>query len=670
MKKFVLLIMAMVVSVASNAQDKTIYGFSMSSPYALLKFTADNPAGATRVGSTNLDPRSGAAVAEDLYVIGMNDDFDPVLYKVDTATGSATKIKVADELPFDMSYDYTSDQMFFVNSSATPDAGGALWTMNLENGKCTLVKDKLGVYVRALAINANGDMYGMTNNGVFVKIDKKTYAVTTIKVTGKSLNYGMGSFQSMDFDRKTGVLYWTYLSADGKATLNTVDVATGEVTEIGTVGSGNGIQTVALNVHYVPSAKGAPAKVSELTATADANGGNSAVIAWINPDKDNQGNDLTDISKVEVLRNDVVVKTLTTGINAGAASSYTDNVTAAGMYKYTVKAYNAVGGGADEFVEVWVGHDIPEAPARCVAALHPQERFANIIAWDVPEKGAHGGYLDAESLKYDVVRTNDNKKIAEGITADYVVDSDLLSSLTRYVYEVVPSNADGTGEKTESNYLVNGPSQTMPFAADFNSWDDAAQYWTVVNYNEDETTFHWYNDYMGMFGRNLFIYEASETLYAADFIVSPPLEFQEGHTYKITVTASNDDIAGYREESFRIYNMANYNLTGAVPLGDEVFTVKHPGEFKDYSIELTVEDDGQGAADELFTSFIGVCATSQYDQGMLLIAKVTVEDLNPSGISDIQNVDLLRATTYDLGGREVKNPGKGIYIRNGRKFVK
>ena len=92
---------------------------------------------------------------------------------------------------------------------------------------------------------------------------------------------------------------------------------------------------------------------------------------------------------------------------------------------------------------------------------------------------------------------------------------------------------------------------------------------------------------------------------------------------------SNDDIAGYREESFRFYTLTGYDLANAVPLGNEAFTVKHPGEFRDYSFTFKVEDDGYGADDESFPSFIALCCTSHYDMGMLLVSKMAIEDITP-----------------------------------------
>jgi len=232
------------------------------------------------------------------------------------------------------------------------------------------------------------------------------------------------------------------------------------------------------------------------------------------------------------------------------------------------------------------------------------------------------------------VRVNDNQMIAEGVKDTQFMDDNLLENLTRYSYQIISRNADGTGETATTNDLVNGPAVECPYVAPFNSWEESGQYWTVLDGNGDGYPFVWYKDYMNMFGQGgdkcFYIYQKNDVFYAYDFIISPPIQFQEGHEYTITATVSNDDIAGYREESFLFYTLNGYDLEGAVPLGNEAFTVKHPGEFRDYSLTFKVEDDGYGADDETFPSFIALCCTSHYDMGMLLVSKMAIEDITPA----------------------------------------
>ena len=629
MKKILFSLVLLVSTLAVMAEGKTLYGFTRDVPYGMMVIDADNATSAARLGSLDLMVTGGAIVKDVMYVSGTDDELNTLIYSVNLETGAGTKLKNLGEnaaLPVEMSYDYVDEQMYFVTNSDNTEGMSALWTLDLTTYAMTKVTDNMEQGIRALAIDANGVMYGLTRAGTLYTINKTTGKVATvIGNTGHTFSL----FTAMDFDRATGKLYWACYE-DGTHTLYEVSTATAAVTSLGIIGSGNGIYTIALDVPYEPSAATAPARVDDLAVTPAADGTLSATITWKNPTLLANGEALTALTKVEVLRGDDIIATLTTGIAVGGESSFTDStVPDNGEYRYTVRAYNETGASADRFVDAYVGHDLLAAPERIIAALGaslPQlslPALSNVIAWDAAAKGVHGGYVVTEGVTYDVIRVNDNKVIAQGTTAEYAVDQELLPALTRYVYKVVPHNADGAGEEKESNYLVNGPAATVPFTADFDSKDDA-DLWTVLDVNQDGYEFLWAKPNF-LQGKGAYIYQTHEFNYAFDMIVTPPVEFQEGHQYKITVDCCNS-FAPY-PESFMLYSLAGYNTQGAVPIGEEVENINHPNEFRPYSITLTVEDDGQGTADERFTSFIGVCCTSNPQMQMFMVNKVTIEDI-------------------------------------------
>ncbi len=82
----------------------------------------------------------------------------------------------------------------------------------------------------------------------------------------------------------------------------------------------------------------APEAISDFTATPGANDALKAELAWTNPSTDVVGNELTSITKIEVLRGEEVIKTYTDA-TPGAKMAYTDEVGAAGTYSYSVVAY-------------------------------------------------------------------------------------------------------------------------------------------------------------------------------------------------------------------------------------------------------------------------------------------------------------------------------------------
>ncbi|MBR5170210.1 MAG: hypothetical protein IKW85_06540 [Muribaculaceae bacterium] len=631
---YLVLALALLATAFSATAQKTAYGYTMmpcTSP-SMISFTTDNPSTVTRLGTySKAEPRSGAVVGSTLYMMGIDDDFNMWFYSIKADGDGETIKKLGDATcPGDLSYDYTTSTMYFIANSEDVDGVSAIGTVNLEDGKMTFTQN-LSSYCKALAIDARGQMYAMTNSGYLLKVNKGTGETQVIGSTGVALA-SWWNFQSMEFDRESGTLYLAAWGSDEKTTLYTVDTTTGKATQVGLIGDGT--HAIALGIPFEPTSGNAPERVSEATIEADEEGELQAILQWVNPVNDYSGSPLEGAISIEIVNTVTGEKTILEDCQPGEAMRHAVTVEEAGMYEFTITAVNAAGASLEQPVECWIGHDVPAAVNDAKATLSRMQLMVNDLSWSAPVTGAHGGYLDKGSLTYDIVRLNDNKTIASGLTDTQFSDVKLIDELTRYTYQIVAKNADGIGEPAKTNDLVNGPAVECPYVAPFNSWEESGQYWTILDGNEDGYPFVWYKDFMNMFGQGenkcFYIYQKNEVFYGYDFIISPPILFQEGHEYKITANVSNDDIAGYREEQFRFYTFSGYDMAGAVPLGDEAFTVKHPGEFRDYSFSFKVEDDGYGSDDEQFPSFIALCCCSHYDMGMLLVNSMSIEDITPA----------------------------------------
>ena len=121
-----------------------------------------------------------------------------------------------------------------------------------------------------------------------------------------------------------------------------------------------------------------------------------------------------------------------------------------------------------------------------------------------------------------------------------------------------------------------------------------------------------------------------------------------GTYYKPTLKKENDDITGG-------------------------FTVIKSKELKD--IEAHWVTNGKGKCVVKFTAYKGVVdeeiSDSQWQAYNLVEGpSVTVNFLNgvPSSISNIENKDVDN-NYYDLAGRKVAKPTKGIYVKNNKKVV-
>lgn len=654
---YLMAVLSLLLITSGAMAQKTAFGYTMypSTSPSMISFDIDELSTTTRMGTFDrAEPRSGALVGNTLYMMGVDDNFYVWFYSMDINSGESTTIKRLGDAttPADMSYDYTTNTMYFIANSEETDGVSAIGTINMDNGSQTFIHD-MDYYCKALAIDSRGQMYAMTSSGDLLKVNKSNGQSSVIGSTGIGFATWMG-FHSMEFDRNTGTLYFAAWTVSEKSELYTIDPATGHATSLGIIGDGS--HTVALGIPYAPVDGSAPDRVSDVILVASKSGALSGTLQWTNPLNDYNGNVLEGTISIEIVNNVTGEKTVIDDCLPGETMQQSVTVPEAGMYEYAIIAVNDAGASIEQLVEAWIGHDVPGTPANAKAQLNATDLLVNDLSWEAPVTGAHGGYIDATSLRYDIVRQNDGKTIAQNLRKTTFSDVDLLADLTRYSYQIIPKNSDGTGEAAQTNDIVNGPAVDCPYVAPFNSWEESGQYWTVLDGNGDGYPFVWYKDFMNMFGQGydkcFYIYQTNEVYYGYDFIISPPINFTEGHEYKVTATVSNDDIAGYREESFLFYTLAGYSLDGATPLGNESFTVMHPGEFRDYSLTFTVEDDGYGTADETFPSFIALCCNSHYDMGMLLVSKISIEDLtaqqqtllgdvNSDGKVDVADVALL-----------------------------
>ena len=637
------LAMALTATATSASAQQTAYGYTMlpSNSQTMISFTTDDPSTVTRLGTySKAEPRSGALVGSTLYMMGIDDDFNMWFYSI-KPDGDGETIKKLGEAtcPGDLTYDYMTNTMYFIANSEDIDGVSAIGTVNMETGEMTFTSN-LAYYCKAIAIDARGQMFAMTNSGVLLKVNKSTGETERVGITGLSFA-SWWNFQSMEFDRKTGVLYLAAWNNEGVSNLYTVSTTNGSVTLVGTIGDGSHV--IALGIPFEPSSGSAPQRVTDAAITAAEDGALEALLTWVNPVNDYNGAPLEGTISIEIVNTVTGEKTVLEECQPGEAMRYGVSVEQAGLYEYTITAVNAAGASLEQPVEAWIGHDVPAAVTDARATLDRMTLLVNNLSWTAPATGAHGGYLDLSTLTYDIVRLNDDKVIAQDITGTTFSDTKLLDDLTRYTYQIIAKSADGAGPAATTNDLVNGTPVKCPYIAPFNSWEESGQFWTVLDANEDGYPFVWYKDFMNMFGQGgdkcFFIYQKNDVFYAYDFIISPPIEFQEGHEYKITANVSNDDIAGYREERFRFYTFSGYDMAGALPLGNEAFTVKHPGQFRDYSFTFKVEDDGYGTDHDKFASFIALCCCSQYDMGMLLVNSMAIEDLTPASLTGDVNGD-------------------------------
>lgn len=542
----------------------------------LVKLNTGKPTKVNYVKEVSDWATAGAYASEAYYVMAYDNRFCPTLCTIDLETGEVESVASCTLdggeglQAFEMSYDVVEKQMYmFATSPYDPDMNNsALLTIDLKTGEQTYINKNLGTHYYAMAINALGEMYAVDGSGMLRKIDKATGNATDVADTGLSPFYR----QSMDFDRKTGIVYWAYSDVSRMGMLYTLDVTTGVATRLGYIGGKNEHQVVGLHVPYSLYDSASPSSVTGLKMTPHEGGELSVTLEWTCPTECVDGTPLSNIDCMQIMRNGEVVATLTDAV-PGATMSWSDTVEEAGIYTYVVQALNSVGAGELRTVSAYVGHDYPAA----ITGLKLQRTTPNSItlSWKPVTKGMNGGYIDTASLRYKVTRISDNVVLATDLADTLIVDNSIIE-LGSYRYAIESYNADGVGGVTTSGYIVNGPARTLPMFSNFDTPDSSeADLWSVGDANGDAVSFFWIYD--ENYGMGAYYYQTFNMQPANDWLISPPLVFEGNIPYKVVIEAS--PATPEQREQFNVYLVKDYNISTAVKIG-ETFDIDHYDFFR------------------------------------------------------------------------------------------
>lgn len=162
----------------------------------------------------------------------------------------------------------------------------------------------------------------------------------------------------------------------------------------------------------------APGLATNLTATPDASGALKCTVAFNAPDKTMNGQTLSSLTKVELLRGDEVIKTFDAPA-VGAPLSYEDTAAPQGNVTYTVIGYNDEGAGLKATVSAYVGFDIPAAVESATIQTTAVEGEV-AVNWTPVTTDVNGLPLPAGDVTYKLVKSEGNSlvTIAEGLTTE------------------------------------------------------------------------------------------------------------------------------------------------------------------------------------------------------------------------------------------------------------
>lgn len=463
------------------------------------------------------------------------------------------------------------------------------------------------------------------------------------------------AYQDMVIDKTTHRMIWLAQVSDGGNTGHAeyveLNPKNGDLIEMERISTDP--QFVGLCAPYQVAEAAAPTMVSGLSVEADAQGAESAKISWTNPSKTYMLENLSELQGVEIFRDGQSIAKVT-GMTPGGKGSYTDNSAPKGKHIYRVQPYNAAGAGIYKEKQIFVGHDVPAAPTGLILTANGTE---GKLSWTAPNKGMNGGWIDASSIKYDIVRFPDQVKVASDLTATTFTDK--VTELKGYYYEVTAKNADGTGGTAKSNTIAYGTAVGIPFINSLKTQEDF-DVWTIVDNNNDGTSW--------IFNPNTFtqyMYCANE---ADDYLFTPKLKLEAGKQYQVRYA--------YKDNAWVDEDHAPINERLAVYYGE----TNKPGN--DLQVLKTHEDihitTGEPAKDKvLFTAksnegYVGFQCWSEPDRGILFLSDISIREYSDKDVS-VVNFNASEIANYNVPfsatavvGNEGKSPVKGykVYLLN------
>ena len=227
----------------------------------------------------------------------------------------------------------------------------------------------------------------------------------------------------------------------------------------------HGISPKAQNYLYVdnltisePIVAIAPDAVSELTITPAPNGVLQATIAFTTPSKDLNGDELTELDRVEVIRGETLVHTFEKPGVDTPLSFIDSDIANEGLYSYSVVSYNSGGKGKAISAEAYVGTGLPAA----LTEAHVTETATNgevTISWEPVTVNAYGTAIDPAAVSYNIYvpRGNTRSLVIEGVRGSSYTCVAAPEDMQGFVqYLVYPATAKGESDGAPTEIIPVG----------------------------------------------------------------------------------------------------------------------------------------------------------------------------------------------------------------------
>jgi hypothetical protein len=597
-------------------------------PYGVYDFsTADSPFKFTKKYVNYEAPQNGGGFFVDnkyyftSYV--MDDwgwDYDVTTYIVNTDTWKVDE-KVSQDLyalATDLAYDPIEKVAFGCFYSS--DDEGSYWGY-MDPADCGIHQIKaLDGQLVAVAIDAVGNAYAITDSGTLAKVDKYSGELTAIGSTGITPAY----MQSATFG-EDGTLYWAAGFTDGSTGLFTVDTTNAHVSLVSDFSDDQ--EVVSLYALPAEVSADAPAAAENLVAnfTADNLKG---TLSFDVPKLTAGGSELSgNLTYTIFVDGKEAVAGLTT---AGASVSTNVSVSAAGVHVFAVTLSNAAGESAKVSTSLWVGIDRPLAVTDLT--LTKVGDFEAKLTWSASSGAVNDGYFDLSRVSYTVTRLYDNKVVATGLKDTEFTDKLELDGQAYLTYKVTAYADDVEGQSAKSNGAVFGSAYNTPATFALDS-EDEYNLFTVIDNNEtvNQDSGMWeYSPSAGCAG-----YVAG-TQDGDDWFITPSINLKNDryYTFEYDVCCYSD----YWPDQYEVFMGKGATIESMTEQIVESTTI-YWDEYRHVSLRIKVAEDG--------VYNFGFHALSDAGGAFFLIDNISVKD--SYGLKAPAAVNELSAVAADKG---------------------
>lgn len=465
------------------------------------------------------------------------------LYAYDTEDGSTRLVKsygnTREGICFcSPTYDYQTNTVYALNYLMN---GTALVKVDLETGEVSKHADLTGMLknteydsddtMKAIAVNYDGDMYGVSYWGGLYKINKVSGECTLINWLDFNPEKAIMYSTALEFDNETDDLYWhVYTWVNRYEEVRKIDIRDATTTQVGIIADDR--LYGSFSIPFTVAEAGAPARVNGFTVEPGTEGSLTATLRWTNPTKTyGRGGTLESLQKIEIYRNNELVKTFDNP-GVGKEMTWSEQLPASALYSYKVVPYNEAGKGDRTAVTIFIGQGIPMPVTELT--LTP-ENYCARLEWKAPTHGKFDAYLDTESLRYEITRSDGVVVTSDCGATTYLDES--VDRLARYTYTVKAINIGGESTEVTSNDAVCGPSVEIPYTFSFPSQDDF-DVWTVIDGNGDYQSWEYTSwPVTGAKSTMSWMYQ----LAAHEYLISPKIRMEKDKHYKVTFDATSDN---------------------------------------------------------------------------------------------------------------------------------